>query len=45
MVEQTPAELFHACEKAVIGYNEYVNCDEEHFLKTLEQLEKLVVMI
>lgn len=43
MVEQnTLAELFHKCEKRVIGYENYENCEQEHFAETLKDIQKLV---
>ena len=41
-MELSSQELFHKCEKAVIGFSDYINADEEHFLETLADLEKLV---
>ena len=33
---------FHKLEKECVGYDNYVDADEEHYLKTLEGLRKLV---
>jgi hypothetical protein len=41
-MELSSQQLFHKCEKAVLGFQDYINSDEEHFLATLEDLEKLV---
>jgi hypothetical protein len=38
-------ELFHILEKECIGYENFVNCDDMHFTKTLENLRRLVVKI
>lgn len=35
-------EKMHELEKECIGYDNYVNCDDEHYLKTLEGIRKLV---
>jgi molecular chaperone DnaK (HSP70) len=35
-------EKFHQLEKDCIGYDNYVNCGEENFKKTLEKLRLLV---
>lgn len=35
-------EEFHKLEKECCGYDDYVNADEEHFLKTIEGLKGLV---
>ena len=36
---------FHRLEKECVGYEDYVNADEEHFLATLEGLKSLVESI
>lgn len=36
-------DKFHQLEKDCIGYDNYVNCGEENFKKTIEQLRLLVV--
>ena len=38
-------EFFHKLEKECIGYENFVNCDDKHYLKTLENLRKLVIKI
>ena len=38
-------EEFHRLEKECVGYDDYVNADEEHFLATLEGLKSLVESI
>lgn len=38
-------ELFYKLEKVVLGYDEYIDCTEEHQLKTLEDLKRLVEQI
>jgi hypothetical protein len=35
-------ERFHKLEKTCIGYDNYVGCEEKNFLKTLDDLRKLV---
>ena len=35
-------EAFHTLEKEVVGYEDYINADEEHFLKTMEGFKSLV---
>jgi hypothetical protein len=38
-------ELFFRLEKESIGYEDYINADEAHYLSTLEGFNKLVEMI
>ena len=38
-------DLFHSLEKTVLGYDDYENCFEKHFNRTLEGLQKLTVKI
>ena len=38
-------EEFHRLEQECVGYDDYVNADEEHFLATLEGLKSLVESI
>jgi hypothetical protein len=38
-------ETFHRLEKECIGYDNYVDCDDEHYTKTLEGLRQLVTDI
>ena len=38
-------EQFHKLEKECIGYDNFVDCDDEHYIKTLEELRKLVTDI
>jgi hypothetical protein len=38
-------EMFHILEKECIGYENFVNCDDKHYIKTLENLRRLVVKI
>lgn len=35
-------EKFHSLEKQVIGFENYVDCDDQHYLKTLDGLRGLV---
>jgi hypothetical protein len=35
-------DKFHRLEKECIGYDNYVDADDEHYLKTLEGLRKVV---
>jgi hypothetical protein len=41
----TVLDAFFALEKIVAGHNDYIDCDEENFKKTLESLENLVTRI
>jgi len=48
MVEETSGSIveeFHRLEKECVGYDDYVNADEEHFIRTLDGLKSLVVSI
>ena len=38
-------ELFHALEKTVVGYDEYENCFEKHFMRTLDGIHALTSKI
>jgi len=38
-------ERFHTVEKQVLGFENYINCDDEHYLETLEKLRLLVAEI
>ena len=38
-------EQFHKLEKECIGFDNGVNCDDEHYLETLEGLRELVAEI
>lgn len=38
-------DLFFRLEKESIGYEDYVNADQEHYLATLDGFKKLVEMI
>lgn len=38
-------ELFHSLETTVVGYDDYQNCFEAHFNRTLEGLHILVTKI
>ena len=38
-------ELFHRLEKECVGYEDYVNADEEHYKATLDGFTKLVDMV
>jgi len=38
-------QLFHELEKACLGYEAFVNCDDVHYCETLEKLRRLVVRI
>ena len=31
-------DRFHELEKECLGYDNFVNCDDEHYIKTLEGL-------
>ena len=45
MVEKESSSLveaFHKLEKEVVGYEDYVNADEEHFLATMDGFKSLV---
>jgi hypothetical protein len=39
------ADDFHKLEKECVGYNDYVNADEEHYLATLDGIRLLVERI
>lgn len=41
----TIIEQFHELEKQCLGYDNYVNCSDEAYIKTLEGLRQLVVQI
>jgi len=43
--EAQAAEEFHKIEIKCIGYDNYVDCSEENYMKTLEQLRKLIIQI
>jgi hypothetical protein len=47
MVEESESiyDKFHALEKQCVGFENYVNCDDKHYMETLEKLRKLVVKI
>jgi len=39
MVEgQSIEDTFHTLEKHVVGYENYVNCEQDHFKETVEGL-------
>lgn len=38
-------ELFHKLEVTVVGYDDYQNCTEAHYARTIEGLQSLVVKI
>ena len=38
-------DLFHSLEKTIVGYEDYENCFEKHFNRTLEGLQKLTIKI
>ena len=40
--ELTIIQDFHIIEKDVLGFEDGVNCDDVHYLETLEKLAKLV---
>eukprot|EP00347_Sterkiella_histriomuscorum_P001695 403371033 len=42
---KTLIEQFHELEKACLGFENYVNCNDEAYFETLEKLRKLVVQI
>lgn len=35
-------DAFHFLEKTVADYNDYINCDPDHFKQTLKDFEYLV---
>ena len=35
-------EEFHRIEQECVGYEDYINADEEHFLATIDGLKSLV---
>lgn len=39
------AEMFYILEKECIGCENFVNCDNKHYSKTLENLRRLVIKI
>jgi len=39
------SELFHSLETTVVGYDDYKNCFEAHFERTLTGLHSLVKKI
>lgn len=47
MVEQSDnlEDQFLNLEKECVGYDDYINCDDEHYLKTLSGLEDIVTQI
>ena len=38
-------ELFHSLESTVVGYDDYQNCTEPHYKRTLDGLHTLVKKI
>ena len=38
-------EQFHELEKQCIGYDNFINCNDEAYLGTLEKLRQLVIRI
>ena len=38
-------EQFHGLEKQCVGYENFIECDDEHYKKTLEGLRKLIANI
>ena len=38
-------EKFHQLEKECIGYDNYIDADDEHYKKTLEGMRKVVTEI
>ena len=40
---KTLIEEFHDLEKACLGFENYVNCNDEAYIDTLEKLRQLVV--
>jgi hypothetical protein len=38
-------DRFHALEKQVIGFENFVNCEDKYYNETLEKLRLLVVEI
>ena len=34
-------ELFASLEKAIVGYDDYINADEAHFAQSIEGLHRL----
>ena len=43
--ESQVADAFHKIEIKCIGYDNYVDCSEENFIKTLEELRQLISQI
>ena len=41
----TNPELFHKIEKDVAGYDDYINADQQHYLETLADIDKLIIQI
>ena len=39
------SDLFHSLESTVVGYDEYENCFEKHYARTIEGLHILVKKI
>jgi hypothetical protein len=35
-------EKFHELEKQVLGFENFINCDDDHYLATLEKLRLVV---
>jgi len=38
-------EKFHKLEITCIGYDNFVDCEEENYLETLERLRKLIIQV
>ena len=38
-------DRFHALEKECIGFENFINCDDTHYLETLEKMRHLVMEI
>ena len=38
-------ERFHSIEKEVLGFENFVNCEDKYYLGTLEKLRQIVVEI
>jgi hypothetical protein len=44
-MNMTTPELFHKIEKDVAGYDDYINADQQHYLETLADIDKLIIQI
>ena len=44
-IQSELTEKMHLLEKECIGYENFVNCDDEHYLKTIEGIRQLVTQV